>query len=80
MCRINQANGCERRGYSFSNVALLSLTSTPLRFSSQGIIEFIPEFQTLMHELNDLMAAGVANTEEVSLDGCQCTGVSRKAF
>lgn len=34
----------------------------------QGIIEFIPEFQALMHELNDLMAAGVANNEEVGLE------------
>lgn len=35
----------------------------------QGIIEFIPEFQALMHELNDLMAAGVANNEEVGQEG-----------
>jgi len=35
----------------------------------QGIIEFIPEFQALMHELNDLMAAGVANNEEARREG-----------
>lgn len=35
----------------------------------EGIIEFIPEFQALMHELNDLMAAGVANNEEVGREG-----------
>jgi hypothetical protein len=31
----------------------------------EGLIEFIPEFDHLMSELNDLMAAGVPNSEEV---------------
>jgi hypothetical protein len=32
----------------------------------EGVIEFIPEFERLMKELNELMANGVPNTESVS--------------